>query len=134
MLVCITLVIILLVAVVGYVYWLIINVNPPPGPPPPEGYNSDYATMGTLYSAPLFEPDVLRRCADGSYMYTDNPALGAFCDTVPKYVLDRVACNRAYTGRPLRMRYTVPANACGTANACAPRAPANACGTCAQLS
>jgi hypothetical protein len=69
-----------------------------------------YATLGSYgYSSPLFEPDVLRRCASGSYMYTSNPDLMTFCSTVPPAVLDRVACQSAYRGRPLHLEYTAPA-------------------------
>lgn len=76
-----------------------------------------YATLGSYgYTSPLFEPDVLRRCASGSYMYTSNDDLTSFCSTVPPQVLDRVACAGAYRGRPLRLEYTAPAY--GTAGAC----------------
>lgn len=69
-----------------------------------------YATLGSYgYTDPLFEPDVLRRCASGSYMYTSNPQLTSFCSTVPPQVLDRVACTGAFRGRPLRLEYTAPA-------------------------
>lgn len=83
-----------------------------------EGYLYDttpYARLGSYgYSTPLFEPDILRRCASGSYTYTSNPDLTSFCSTVPPPVLDRVACARAYRGRPLRFEYTSPAY--GTCN------------------
>lgn len=69
-----------------------------------------YATLGSYgYTSPLFEPDVLRRCASGSYTYTSNPDLTSFCSTVPPQVLDRVACVGAFRGRPLRLEYTAPA-------------------------
>jgi len=82
----------------------------------PEKYvapGASYATLGSYgYSQPLFEPDVLRRCASGSYMYSSNPELTSYCKTVPPAVLDRVACQRAYRGRPLHLEYTAPAYAC----------------------
>lgn len=74
----------------------------------PTGYQSDYTTFGQMYNKPLFEPDLLRRCAQGSYMYSDNPQLGAFCSSVPPSVLQAAACPRAYHGRPFHMSYTVP--------------------------
>jgi hypothetical protein len=105
------LVIILVVAVL-----FIILLNSPMG----EGYygigsGAPYATLGSYgYTEPLFEPDVLRRCASGSYMYSSNPELTSFCSTVPPQVLDRVACAGAFRGRPLHLQYTAPAY--GTCN------------------
>jgi hypothetical protein len=87
-----------------------------------EKYTSEYATLGSYgYSAPLFEPDILRRCAQGSYTYTSNPALTQFCNTVPPQVLDTVACKKIYHGRPIHLRYTSPAyadscSACSSSN------------------
>jgi len=76
-------------------------------------YPADYATLGTMYAQRLFEPDIVKRCAEGSYMYSDNPQLGAFCSTVPPEVMSKVACSRAFVGRPYHMSYTVPSNVCG---------------------
>ena len=111
-------IIIAVVAVIGYYYKFY-----------SEGYRTYYgsasapnvpahfATLGSYgYSDPLFEPDVLRRCASGAYMYTSNPALQSFCSTVPPQVLDRVACRPAFIGRPLHLEYTAPAY--GTACQC----------------
>ncbi len=83
-----------------------------------EGYNADYATLGGIYDRPLFEPNVLQRCAEGSYMFTDNPMLTDFCSKLSPAVLDRVACKRAYHGRPFHQAYTVPAYACKNPISC----------------
>ena len=83
-----------------------------------ESYNADYSTLGGLYDRPLFEPNVLQRCAEGSYMFTDNPMLTDFCSKVPASVLDRTACKRAFHGRPFHLSYTVPAYACKNSVSC----------------
>lgn len=115
----IVVVVIIVVIVAVAVGWLWYKGNKPVPPPPAgvESFNADYARLGNMYGQPLFEPGLLGRCAAGSFMYSDNPTLGAFCATVPPNVLDRVACNRAYIGRPLHLAYTSPSNACGS---CAP--------------
>jgi hypothetical protein len=111
----IAIIVLVLLVIVGYVIYKFYSIvpGPGPGPGPGEGFNADYARLGTMYGQPLFEPGLLRRCAEGSYMFTDNPTLGAFCASVPADVLDRVACRRAYHGRPIHLAYTSPAYACG---------------------
>lgn len=109
-------IVLVVIVVVGYLVVSNSSILPPP-PIPPEMYNGDYgstyARLGSIYDAPLFEPDLLRRCAHGRYMYTDNPRLTAYCDSIPCGVLDRAACGRAFNGRPLHMNYTTPSMACG---------------------
>ena len=105
----ISIIVLIITSVILYALWFNKCLKPPT-----ESYNSDYATLGTLYDTPLFEPNLLQRCAEGSYMYTDNPALSSFCSAVPTSVLDKVSCKRAYHGRPFHLDYTVPAYACST--------------------
>jgi hypothetical protein len=100
-------ILVVLLVIAGYVFFLYYSIIP--RPPPGESFNADYARLGSMYGQPLFEPGLLRRCAEGSYMFTDNPTLGAFCASVPPEVLDRVACRRAYHGRPVHLAYTSPA-------------------------
>lgn len=72
----------------------------------------NYATLDSMYKDNLFEPGILRRCAEGSYMYTDNPYLGEYCSKVPPHLLQNLACNSrcGYQGKPVRVAYTVPSN------------------------
>lgn len=107
-------IILILVLALGYTTYInSLNAWSSTTPAQTEAFNQQYARFGDMYSAPLFEPGILRRCAEGSYMYTDDPALTDFCSTVPSSVLDKVACHRAYHGRPLHMSYTTPSQACG---------------------
>lgn len=75
-----------------------------------ESFDSSYSTLGSYgYTTPLFEPDVLRRCAEGSYMYSSNPGLNEYCETIPKEKLEKVACMKSFRGNPVRYEYTSPA-------------------------
>lgn len=75
-------------------------------------YPASYATLDSIYSRPLFEPDVTKRCADGAYMYSSNPWLGAYCGSVPPELVASVGCGRAYSGRPVRLSYSPTSNVC----------------------
>lgn len=75
-------------------------------------YPTAYATLDSIYSRPLFEPDMARRCADGAYMYSSNPWLGSYCSSVPPELTASVGCSRAYSGRPVRVPYTLMSNTC----------------------
>lgn len=80
---------------------------------PYTGWTNSYARLGSYgYDQPLFEPDVLRRCADGRFMYTSNPQLTDFCASVPAPMLARVACAKGFDGKPLYMSYNAPAYGC----------------------
>lgn len=67
---------------------------------------SQLATYG--YNVPLFEPNLINRCLDGSYMNTSDPLVMAYCKSIPKETLERISCNKASNGKPLRMQYTSP--------------------------
>lgn len=76
-------------------------------------WTNSYARLGSYgYDQPLFEPDVLRRCADGGYMFTSNPQLTDFCKRVPPPMLARIACSVGCNGKPLYMSYSAPAYGC----------------------
>jgi hypothetical protein len=75
-----------------------------------EAFDASYSTLGSYgYTSPPFEPDILRRCAEGSYMYSSNPNMYQYCDSIPKEKLERVACMKSYRGNPVRFEYTSPA-------------------------
>lgn len=85
------------------IIYIIFSINKEP-------FDSSYSTLGSYgYDAPPFEPDVLRRCAEGSYMYSSNPSMYQYCNSIPKEKLEKVACMKSYRGNPVRFEYTSPA-------------------------
>lgn len=75
-------------------------------------YPTSYATLETIYSRPLFEPDPIRRCADGAYMYSSNPWLGVYCSSIPPEMTAAVGCSRAFSGKPVKLAYTMLSDNC----------------------
>lgn len=89
---------------------------------------ASYYTLGTMGAQPVFDSDVIRRCQDGWYGYTDDPSMNAVCSPIPPSVMygggrrcgagfDAVygprscACGApGIYGRPVHMSYTVPGN------------------------
>lgn len=70
-----------------------------------------YVTLGGLGSQPLFDADIVRRCNEGWYMYTDDPSLNAVCSRIPPSALRSCSCGApGIYGRPMHMSYTAPGN------------------------